>query len=229
MKSLLLFFAFVSGLNGQNNLWVGLERCKGVTGYNYDNVSFSLFRNDSLIDSYRVSVSSELISDLPNGSYYIEFETLFGKRKSENFVLDKDNPNQNFFGYTLDFCIDQLSDSICKQEHLYIDKLNDGEEICYDYSFSGCFSSRSVKFSLRKEQGKYYIYYNDKKRKLKKKNLYLLREFECELRNIISADYNSTAGDVTKITYNGLSVSFGGPYGYYTGYYYLIEKLGLKL
>jgi len=202
-----------------NEFYVSITDCRegkiigGVSG-------FSLYRNDSL---YRKCNGFYLFDSIPDGRYYIEYDTYFGKRKSESQYIDK-----NTFLPSFDVCVDELPEDIRKTTtNLFIDNLKDGEVLPMYRRYSGCFNYSNVdSLAVKKDNGNYYIIRNKKRRKLNQKQIDILRDFEIQMRNIKESHYYSTAWCDTYIGSGKDVITYGAPMGDWEGYEYLLIQLG---
>lgn len=232
MKLLYILALFVFyNATSQNTLSITLVNCKSIDiPDEHHGSTIILFKNDSIageeVGIYETDFGDAVISDLPDGRYYVAYPTVFGRLYSDDFILNEKNKDRLL---ELEFCIDVLErDAGENTDDLFIDKLKEGEGLTVEYSYSGCFTGGKEIFMIKKEKNKTYILYKEMKHKLKAKQLVLLKEFENELRRAVEPDYISTSVTKVKIAYNGETVSFTGPSGYWEGYDYLMKKLGLK-
>lgn len=184
---------------------------------------FLLYKNDSLYGKYSI-YKNYYIDNLPDGNYHIEYETYFGKRKSESQQIDK----ESFLPY-FDVCVDELPDEMRKSAtNLFIDNLKDGEELPIYRNYPNCYTKRDNIDSLivKKEKNKYFIIRNKKKHKLNKEQFAFLRDFEIQLRNVKIA-YYSTAECYTWIGRDENKIWFYDSMGGWEGYECLLIQLGL--
>ena len=209
-------------LFSQTTISVSIKDCrKTIDNDRHGFREFSLYKNDSLYGKYNINNSS-LIDSLPEGRYYIEYNTYFGTRKSESQYIDKNS----FLPY-FDVCVDEMTDELRKTTtNLFIDNLANGEQVVISRLYSGCYSNNLDSLIVTKQKDSYYIIRNKRKLKLNTKRLILLQDFEIQIRNFKKSNYYSTEMCYTWIESNGEKVSFQNPWGDWEGYEYLLIQIG---
>ncbi len=159
----------------QNSLSVHFNLCKvKENGYVYEN-EYKIISNDSIITEFKNFTSSH---DLPDGKYRVEYKTYFGWKSTESFLLFDKTP------FYLDFCIDEINTKPIDIYNLGIDSIKDGEIIEITHNYAGCFSSGGEKITITRNKNKYFLNYNNIKRKLKNREINFLKTYEVELINL---------------------------------------------
>lgn len=226
MKKIFLLFYLIYnlGLLAQTNkLNVTISDCrKGLYSMEHGFGEFSLYKDDSLYGEYNI-YKNPSIDSLPNGKYYIEYETFYGKRKSESQQIDKDS----FFPY-FDVCVDELPDDLRKTTtNLFMDNLNEGDEVSINRQYSGCFNfSKTDSLVVKVKDNKCYLIFKKKKYRLNQEQIDILRDFEIQMRNVKESGMYSTAWCNTYIQNKHNVISFGSPMGDWECYEYLLIQLG---
>jgi hypothetical protein len=209
-------------LFSQTAISVSIKDCrKTIDSDRHGFREFSLYKNDSLYGEYNINNSS-LIDSLPYGRYYIEYNTYFGKRKSESQQIDKDSFLPGF-----DVCVDEFPEDLRENTpNLLIDNLKEGDELPIYRNYPNCYTKRDNIDSLivKKQKGKYYIVRNKKKYRLNQKQVEILRDFEIQMRTVKSGFY-STSECYTWIGRDEDIISFYDSRGNWEGYEYLLIQL----
>jgi hypothetical protein len=216
----LLFILFSTTFYSQNKLSIDIKDCNsGENNYYYN--SFELFKNDTLFKKFE---GNQFIENLSQGKYYIIYNTYFGKEKTDYFEL-----NDDFFKNEKELCVNFLNDSIKNQftNTLFFDKIKNNEKIEVKIQFSGCFKSGKDEIVFFKKGNKLFCNYNNKKRKIKDKELGLLREFEMEIRSFIPTGSVSTGNTFYKIKYNQQLIEFTDVGGIWNGFDLILKSLNI--
>lgn len=220
---LFLYLIYSVTLFSQTTISVSVKDCrKTIDNDRHGFREFSLYKNDSLYGKYNINNSS-LIDSLPDGRYYIEYNTYFGTRKSEPQYIDKNS----FLPY-FDLCVDEMPDELRKTTtNLLVDNIKEGDELPIYRNYPNCYTKRDNIDSLivKKQKGKYYIVRNKKKHRLNKKQVAFLRDFEIQMRNVKSCNY-STSECYTWIGRDENIISFYDSRGNWEGYEYLLIQIG---
>jgi len=212
----------------QNSLLLKVIRCND--SLRDDAIGFSktiLYRNDAVFHIDSSSTSNKYYENIPGGKYKVKYQTFFSSEMSSEISIPDKKADWPFFKINL--CIDIINPSIYKKsQNLFFAKIKNGEKILIKYSYAGCFNSGVDSITILKNKDKLYLLHNNRRRKIKQKELTYLTDFEIEMRNLLPVNFFSTGNSRNTITYNGETFSFDEPSGFWSGYDYLKKRLKLR-
>lgn len=221
----LLLTSFLSF--GQNRLSVHIRSCKGFESSIEQFNEFELYRNDSLIEISKTNILGfKQYEDIPEGNYHIIANTFFGKRKSEIIPVKKIVNADSFV-----ICVDELNESIVNSSSSIIDNLTNNEEIKLSYYFGGCFSSGKYEVTILQKNDHLYIKYNSKTKKLKKKQIEILKQFLIEFANLknIADNCISTSSSSIELSHQNKKKSFSFSCYRWAGFQNLEKDLKIEI
>lgn len=224
---ILLFTSFLSF--GQNRLSIQIRSCKEIESSVRILNEIELYRNDSLIETVAIDFEGfKQYEELPEGNYHVIANTFFGKKKSEIIPIKK-TVNSDVFV----ICIDALDEDVLNSSNSIIDNLKNNEEIKLSYSFGGCFNSGKFDVTIIQKKGKLFLKYNSKTKKLRIKQISILKKFFIEFENLKDINPNtkciSTGYSIIEVSKQNEKKSFPFSCYHWSGFQNLEKDLKIKI
>ena len=223
----ILLFTTLFSFSQTTRLSVQISSCKDIKSNIEQFNELELYRNDSLVGTCKIDFEgSKQFENLQIGNYYIIVNTFFGKKKSETLEVKKEI-NSNIFL----ICADELDYNNLSTTKTIIDNLKNDEEIMLSYSYGGCFSSGRYETSILKKENNLYLKYNSKTKRLRKKQITILRNFFIEFDNIKNSNIFcvSTGNASIEIAYLNETKTFTFGCYYWAGFQNLEKDLKIKI
>ncbi|CAM3867279.1 MULTISPECIES: hypothetical protein [Flavobacterium] len=223
MRKTLIFIIFNYSLFAisQNSLSIDFNLCKTKENESVYNNEYKIICNDSIITEFKNFTSSHNLAD---GKYRVEYQTYFGWKTTESFLLFEET------SYYLNFCIDEINTKPIDIYNLGIDSIKDGETLEITHNYSGCFNSGGEKIIITRIKNKYFLNYNNLKRKLKNREIKFLKAYEIELINLNTNEPFTicTAFSQNIIQYGAHKFEYSESCPKWSGFNDLKNKLKLK-
>ena len=169
---IILIFFFQLGYS-QNTLIIDFELCRNAEHTSEFWNDYRLIKNDTIISEHKDSFLK-----LPDGKYQIEYKTYFGWKKTNAFLLF-----DNIF-FQVNLCIDKLENNSVDVYNLGITSIKDGEKLIITNNYAGCFSEGGEKIIIERNKNSFTLIYNDKKRKLKRREFDYFKEYKIYCRGV---------------------------------------------
>lgn len=219
MRTIIIFLLLFKFGYSQNTLIIDFELCNNSENTNPVWNEYRLIKNDTL-----VTENKESLLKLPDGKYQIEYKTYFGWKKTKAFLLF-----DNIF-FQVNLCIDKLGSDSLDYYNLGIESIKDGEKLIITNNYAGCFNEGGEKIIIERKKSNFILIYNEKIRKLRKREFDYLKEYEIELINLNTNELNvmCTAYSQNIIEYGNHKYEYSENCPKWNGFGILKNKLKLK-
>lgn len=107
----------------------------------------------------------------------------------------------------------------------FINILNNTESYSIKYNSQGCFHNESVTLTIKRDNNKFYIIYNDTKRLLSDSEVKRIQKFETELQSV--KDMGCTTVDTYVLEYRDKRIETSDGGCEWNGFYNLKKELNL--
>ena len=219
MRTIIILLLFFQLGYSQNTLMIDFELCRNAEHTTEFWNEYRLIKNDTIISEHKDSTLK-----LSDGKYQIEYKTYFGWKKTNAFLLFG-----NIF-FQVNLCVDKLENDSLDIYNLGITSIKNGEKLIITNNYAGCFSEGGEKIIIERNKNSFTLIYNDKKRKLKRREFDYFKEYEIELINLNTNELNTicTAYSQNIIEYGNHKFEYSENCPKWNGFGILKRRLKLK-
>ena len=212
---------FLENPKAQTTLDIFIDNCQKEGGFPYLQ-ELKIYKDQELVKTLNPGFDGlQTLPNLPYGSYVLKYQSIFGKTEQVSIQLSEEKQ------YELTICTDYL-DYTATTYLAIIDQLQEGENYTINFASQGCFHSYDRNIVIYKKDKQYYLQYKKEKRKLNKKEIDALRNFEIELYYIQDANGGCTTTDSYTLTYQGTTRTAKDRGCAWSGFYTLLKQLALE-